>query len=421
MQARSWLKIAICLVGGLYLAPPVNSMQWQRGESAPLSLLEQSPSIAAQEHPETVMVSALKAIREDRLNDADKLIDALLATRPNYRLAHLVKGDLLMAHAQPISGIGSAQINDDKLDDLRREAYVRLARYSAPPPTGLIPGNLLQLTAAQRYAVVVDATHSRVYLYRNENGTPKYVTDFYTTIGKLGFGKVREGDQRTPIGVYFVTGHMAREQLDKTMGPRAELYGVGAWPLSYPNDWDRQQGRTGGGIWLHGVPYDTYSRAPNASNGCVALTNPDMSALGNYLEPGTPVVITTRIDWLDTQQWQARRDAALAEVNGWRQDWESLDTPRYLNHYGEDFHVGSTNLAAWRTQKAAVNAGKTWAKVKLDDLSLFAYPTSAGNTMLMANFQQDYQSSNLANKMQKRLYMERQSNDWKIVYEGAAG
>ena len=162
MQARSWLKIAICLVGGLYLAPPVNSMQWQRGESAPLSLLEQSPSIAAQEHPETVMVSALKAIREDRLNDADKLIDALLATRPNYRLAHLVKGDLLMAHAQPISGIGSAQINDDKLDDLRREAYVRLARYSAPPPTGLIPGNLLQLTAAQRYAVVVDATHSRV-------------------------------------------------------------------------------------------------------------------------------------------------------------------------------------------------------------------------------------------------------------------
>jgi murein L,D-transpeptidase YafK len=276
------------------------------------------------------------------------------------------------------------------------------------------------LTPNQKYAVVVDAGRSRIYLYRNDDGVPHYVLDYYATIGRLGFDKVREGDQRTPLGVYFVTGHMPREQLDRTMGARAELYGVGAWPLSYPNDWDRQQGRTGGGIWLHGVPYDTYSRAPNASNGCVALSNSDLEALGAYLGPGTPVVITPRIEWIATSEWQARRDAAQAELEKWRRDWESLDTPRYLNHYGDDFRVGNTDINSWKAQKQAVNAGKQWAKIKLDDISLFAYPTGKGN-MLMANFQQDYQSSNLSNRMQKRLYFHHASDSWKIVYEGAAG
>ncbi|WP_374350149.1 L,D-transpeptidase family protein [Chitinimonas sp.] len=420
MMFRSWLKIAACLTAGLYLAPPANSMQWLRGSHPAQTAGDSAPALAAQTRPEATLVSALTAIRQNRLDEANRLVDGLLQSRPNYRLAHLLKGDLLMAQAQPLAGIGNAPIKDEKLEDLRREAGVRMARYSAPPPTDRIPANLIQLTANQKYAVVVDAGRSRIYLYRNDNGTPRYVLDFYATIGRLGFDKSREGDQRTPLGVYFVTGHMPREQLDKTMGARAELFGIGAWPLSYPNDWDRQQGRTGSGIWLHGVPYDTYSRAPNASNGCVAMTNADLEALGSYLGAGTPVVITPAVEWISNEEWQSRRSAAMAELESWRRDWESLDTPRYLNHYGESFRVGNTDLQSWKSQKIAVNAGKQWAKIKLEEVSLFAYPTRSGN-MLMASFQQDYQSSNLSNRMQKRLYFEQASNSWKIVFEGAAG
>ncbi|MBV8467364.1 MAG: hypothetical protein JO218_15590, partial [Burkholderiales bacterium] len=46
--------------------------------------------------------------------------------------------------------------------------------------------------------------------------------------------------------------------------------------------------------------------------------------------------------------------------------------------------------------------------------------TTSGN-MLMANFAQDYESSNLSNKMQKRVFFENRDAAWKIVYEGAAG
>ena len=35
-------------------------------------------------------------------------------------------------------------------------------------------------------------------------------------------------------------------------------------PSTIPNEWDKRHGRSGFGIWLHGTPSDTYSRAAYA-------------------------------------------------------------------------------------------------------------------------------------------------------------
>ena len=32
--------------------------------------------------------------------------------------------------------------------------------------------------------------------------------------------------------------------------------GDGAFPLNYPNEWDRRLNKTGSGIWLHGTPLE---------------------------------------------------------------------------------------------------------------------------------------------------------------------
>jgi murein L,D-transpeptidase YafK len=55
-----------------------------------------------------------------------------------------------------------------------------------------------------------------------------------------------------------------------------DFYGSGAFPINYPNEWDRIRGRNGYGIWLHGTPRDTYSRPPRASDGCIVLSNEDL-------------------------------------------------------------------------------------------------------------------------------------------------
>src|SRR3954465_12853763 len=142
------------------------------------------------------------------------------------------------------------------------------------------------MRADQKYAVVVDTGRSRLYLYRNDEMRPRLVTDYYISIGKAGSHKTREGDQKTPIGVYHVTSSLPKAKL-------SDFYGAGAFPINYPNDWDRRQGRNGHGIWLHGTPSNTYSRPPRASDGCVVLTNADLEALASSLQVGlTPVIIS---------------------------------------------------------------------------------------------------------------------------------
>ena len=361
---------------------------------------------------EAQLAKSLEAIKNSRLDIALNEVDSLLRVNPTFKLAYLVKGDLLMAHAGAIDNFGSvAHAPRDKIEDLRDEARVRLQRVLSQPDSKLTPRFLWKLDVQQRYALVVDTSRATLFVYENVNGEPRYVTDFYITIGKLGTEKSSEGDKRTPIGVYFIKAELPKSKL-------ADMYGSGAYPLSYPNEWDRKNRRTGSGIWLHGTPSDTYSRPPRASDGCVVLANDDLNKLAPYLQVGvTPVIITNHMDW-NNEQDQEERDALLQEIEQWRKDWSSLDTDAYLRHYSHDFSSDNADYAAWAKQKQLVNSAKSWIKVNLSNVSMLTYPEQPG--MVVVDFEQDYSSSNLSNRMKKRQYWIKRNNRWQIVYEGAA-
>jgi murein L,D-transpeptidase YafK len=361
---------------------------------------------------EAQLVKSLQAINNNHLDIALNEVDSLLRDNPNFKLAQLVKGDLLMAHAGVIDNFGSAaNAPQDKIEDLRDEARVRLQRVLSQSDTRLRPRFLWQMDAQQKYALVVDTSHSTLFVYENVAGEPRYVTDFYITIGKLGTEKFSSGDQRTPIGVYFVKAELPKKRL-------ADMYGNGAYPLSYPNEWDRRNKRSGSGIWLHGTPSGTYSRPPRASNGCVVLANDDLNKLATYLQVGiTPVIITNQMDW-NNEQDQIERASLLQEVEHWRKDWASLNTGAYLKHYAHNFSSNNIDYPAWAKQKQLVNSAKSWVKVNLSNLSMFTYPEQPN--MVVVNFEQDYGSNNLSNRMKKRQYWIKQNNRWQIIYEGAA-
>jgi murein L,D-transpeptidase YafK len=361
---------------------------------------------------EAQLVKSLQAINDNHLDIALDEVDSLLSTNPNFKLAQLVKGDLLMARAGAIDNFGSAaNAPSDQIDDLRDEARVRLQRVLSRSDISLAPRYFWKLDAGQKYALVVDTSRSTLFIYQNVNGEPRYLTDFYITIGKLGTEKISEGDQRTPLGVYFVNAALPKKQL-------ADLYGNAAYPLSYPNEWDKRNNRTGSGIWLHGTPSGTYSRPPRASNGCVVLANEDLEKLAPYLQVGiTPVIITSSMDW-NTEQDVRERDALLQEVEQWRKDWASLDTNAYLGHYADDFSSNGMDYQSWMEKKQLVNNTKSWIKVGISNLSVFSYPELPG--LAVVNFEQDYSSSNLSNRMKKRQYWIKKSDRWQIVYEGGA-
>ncbi len=374
------------------------------------------PSIALAEpvlpSAETQLVKSLQAINDNHLDVALNEVDSLLRVTPNFKLAQLVKGDLLMAHAGVIDNFGSAaNAPHDEIKDLRDEARVRLQRVLSQSDTKLRPRFLWQMDAQQKYALVVDTSRSTLFVYENVDGEPRYVTDFYVTIGKLGTEKFASGDQRTPIGVYFIKAKLNKKQL-------ADIYGDAAYPINYPNEWDRINKRAGSGIWLHGTPSGTYSRPPRASNGCVVLGNADLEKLAPYLQVAiTPVIITNQMDW-STEQDQIERTDLLQQIEQWRKDWASRDTDAYLKHYAPNFSSNDMNYPAWAKQKQLVNSAKSWIKVGISDVSMFVYPEQPD--MVVVDFEQDYNSNNLSNRMKKRQYWIKQDNRWKIIYEGAA-
>ena len=376
--------------------------------------------IAGTSEPEAMLAKTLAEISNRRPDTAMVEIEKVINAYPNFRLAHLIKGDLLMARARPISGLGDiSDAPQESLEDLRDEARARVNRHQSERPKDRVPKYLVQMPPEQRYAFVVDTSKSTLYVYENKNGEARYVADYYVTIGKKGMDKYREGDNKTPLGVYHITGSISREQLNSRFGKLADQYGVGALPISYPNEWDKRGGRNGSGIWLHGVPFDTYSRPPRASNGCVALTNEDFMTISASAQVGaTPVIIANGIEWSSAEAARAVRQDLTQAIEGWRRDWESLNTDNYLKHYStSNFSTGKQNFNAWAEHKYRVNSGKSWLKVKIENTSMFFYP-GAGN-LAVVSFDQDYNSSNLAGQSRKRQYWMKESSGWKIIYEGA--
>jgi murein L,D-transpeptidase YafK len=369
--------------------------------------------------PDALLIKTMREINANRLDGALAEVDRIIGAYPNFRLAHLIKGDILLARARPLTNLGDVNgVPRDQIEDLREEARARIARYERRPPAGHVPRYLVQLTAEQHHAFVVDTSTATLYVFRNEGGALRYVDDFYVSIGKNGINKVREGDNRTPLGVYHVTKWMSRAQLVSEYGKQSELYGVGALPINYPNAWDQREGREGHGIWLHGVPFDTYSRPPRSSNGCVALTNEDFETLTERVQIGlTPVVITNGIDWVAPKAVTAVRRELTEQLEGWRRDWESLDTNQYLQHYAAAFSSGRSGLREWSAHKRSVNSRKKWVKVKLDEVSIVLYP--GRDDLAVITFKQDYKSSNLKSQMRKRQYWMKDGASWRILYEGS--
>lgn len=363
--------------------------------------------------PEAALEAIFLDIENNRLDSALTRTETLLKYYPNFRLGHLIKGDLLLSHAGALKRFGNVDgASRENLDGLRAEAIARLRGYRDRPKTNSVPRYLLEMSPGQAYAVVVDTKRSRLYVYRNDKGKPRFVADYYVTHGKAGSDKWREGDKRTPIGVYHVTSAIPGDKL-------ADLYGSGAFPLNYPNEWDKREKRTGHGIWLHGTQSDTYSRPPLASDGCVVLANQDFNALSNYVTPGeTPVIISDQVEWLSLDSWQAERSALNKAIESWRRDWESRDTDRYLTHYASSFHSDQQDRTAWAKSKRQINASKDWVKVRLNELSMFRNPGS--EEMVVVTFRQDYQSNNLNDSLRKRQYWIKEQGQWKIAYEGPA-
>lgn len=368
---------------------------------------------------EARLIAVYRLIGQARQREALALAEALVHEHPNFQLAQLVYGDLLTSQSRPVRALGdvppdAARAAAPVLADLREEAQMRLKALRERPPAGMLPSQFLALAPSSRHAIAIDVSRARLYLFENTRTGLRLAGDFYISIGKQGAEKQLEGDQRTPLGVYFITSNLDPKSLK-------DFYGVGALPINYPNPLDQSRGKTGSGIWLHGTPPEQFSRAPRASDGCVVLSNPDLQQLLRTVQVRTtPVVIAQSLQWqaphntaTDSQRSQGF-ESALA---GWQQTKSRGDMAKLLQFYAPEFSANGQTLVQWTPVLRQEVERMQGRPIALKELSYLRWIDSA-DTMVVT-FGEVIEG--MRTGATKRQYWVRQGRHWKIFFEGVIG
>jgi L,D-transpeptidase YnhG len=380
--------------------------------------LEQSLPLLGQ--AEARLIRIYQLISQSERHEALKQAESLVHDYPNFHLANLVLGDLLSLYTRPIRQIGDvpdtkAIAATQQLDILREQSRRRLLALIERPPENSVPSQFLALSTQSQHAIAVDASRSRLYLFENTQGKDtmdashmKLVGDFYISVGQSGVEKTSEGDLRTPVGVYYITSSLDAARLP-------DLYGAGALPINYPNPLDLQRGKTGSGIWLHGSPSEQFARPPQASEGCVVLSNQDLQTLlGKVKIRTTPVVIATELNWVKPEALGPERDRFEQTLEAWRMIKGQGKLDELKAFYSPRFDSQGQKLADWwpRVESEARVLGTKGLELK--DLSVLNWQDT-DNTMVVTFGEVP------AGKLRgvtKRQYWIREGKQWKIFNEG---
>lgn len=271
-----------------------------------------------------------------------------------------------------------------------------------------IPLYLLEMGAgADDYALLVDKKYQEIHLYKNSPDGPSLQKKFRCTTGKNNNGtKSREGDKKTPNGIYFFRGILEDDQLPVK-------YGARALTLDYPNSYDRLFNKTGYGIWLHAVDEDERVEISYDTEGCVVVTNEDILELSRFISlNSTPIIIDDTISAASADNLKAERQKVLDFVHHWADAWQNKDIDRYMDCYENRFYSYGRNKQQQRSYKQQLNRAYKTIKVDLSDIRVYGY-----HDYYVIAFIQEYRSDLFYSKGPKKLYLDRGGNGLKIFAE----
>ena len=249
-----------------------------------------------------------------------------------------------------------------------RLIFIAILLLPAVTGAGQSPAWVIRVPETTPTVYVAETSTSTLYRFEKDGDGIRLERQDYMSIGKGGDAKERAGDQRTPLGIYFVT-----DQLDTTR--LHEKYGPLAFPLDYPNAWDRRLGRTGDGIWVHGVDRNGGERPPLDTDGCIALPNDRLLALADTFEPNvTPVLIGRQIAFAEASAVANIRAELELAVERWAEALEQGDMYTYLDAYDESFERWNMNRDEWIAFSLQTAGRRALSTVAVSELLLLGDP-----------------------------------------------
>ncbi len=224
-------------------------------------------------------------------------------------------------------------------------------------------------------------------------------------LGENNGRKGHVGDKKTPEGIYKVITYLPDDALDAR-------YGSGAFPLDYPNPIDRLKGRNGSGIWLHGR--DDNDKKKQATLGCVAFANHDIQTLRGLVSPDTPVVITSKADFVDSTTYARERKRIMRVLDDFLRSWEKGDFARLEDLLDPAFEgVGGLDKPHWLARKRRIFEHQRERTIEAGDVVALR----ENHEQVVFDFTQTYCAANINARGRKRLFFHKVGNALRLLSE----
>lgn len=141
--------------------------------------------------------------------------------------------------------------------------------------------------------------------------------------------------------------------------------------MNYPNVVDREQGKGGFAIWLHGtdrplVPYD--------SNGCVAMQNTDIDQLATLIDlEDTPILVTDTVRYADADTMVQQRARLTNFTEEWQHRLSTGTYHQYLKLYHPDYLPPIDWWRDWQAFRRETAKDLGAIDVSLEGLSIYRF------------------------------------------------
>jgi len=286
----------------------------------------------------------------------------------------------------------------DNPEDYRKKIVgILKKRFREAPP-------VIVENPEDHYIFLVEKMSQYMFIFKGK----ELVEMHPVTTGKNLGDKEREGDAKTPEGLYYFTRIIPPKDLPK-------MYGGIAVVLNYPNPYDKYLGKTGSGIWLHGSDEEDRNKLPFSTRGCIVAEN---KALKKEILPKINLSNTLIAVYKVIPQ-ELETDDVKGFILSWKKAWEEKNFEKYLSYYSKHFRWKGGGLKEWERYKRRTILSKKFINIKIKDITIVAFAKNGEKeaSYYLVEFFQEYNSDTYSDKGIKRLYILREGGRLKILSE----
>jgi murein L,D-transpeptidase YafK len=192
------------------------------------------------------------------------------------------------------------------------------------------------------------------------------------------------------------------------------FYGPLAFVTSYPNTYDKIQGKNGSGIWVHGLPL--HQERDDYTKGCIAINNSNIEDIEDKIDFKKTIVYIDKENYPEIKKKNLAN--ILSQLFSWRESWKYSDTEAYLDFYDENFkHQGGMGLKEFQAYKRRVFSKNESKQIIFSNINVIPYPMQDDKDLFLISFHEEYRSPSYQFSGEKELYIHLDNNNLTILAE----